>query len=96
MTIHILDGTILTWTHKEEEKSMQSNIHQNLVILRLKEVTAFTGVSRSVIYEKLNTKSKSHDPNFPKPIKLSSNAVGWFEHEIIQWLELKAEQRFTC
>jgi prophage regulatory protein len=33
---------------------------------------------------------------FPKPIKLSSNAVGWFEHELVHWLELKAEQRFTC
>ena len=75
---------------------MQSNIHQNIAILRLKEVTSFTGVSRSVIYEKLNTKSKSYDPSFPRPIKLSSNAVGWFEHELIQWLELKSEQRFTC
>ena len=75
---------------------MPSNIHQNLEIYRLPEVTEFTGVSRSVIYEKLNTKSKSYDPSFPRPIKLSSNAVGWFKHELIQWLELKAEQRFTC
>ncbi|MFW2150699.1 helix-turn-helix transcriptional regulator [Acinetobacter gyllenbergii] len=75
---------------------MQSNIHPRPTILRLKEVIGFTGVSRSVIYEKLNEKSKSYDPYFPKPIKLSSNAVGWFEHELIKWLELKAKQRFTC
>ncbi|WP_151830251.1 helix-turn-helix transcriptional regulator [Acinetobacter junii] len=75
---------------------MQSDIYPRPTILRLKEVIGFTGVSRSVIYEKLNKKSKSYDPSFPKPIKLSLNAVGWFEHEIIQWLELKAEQRFTC
>jgi prophage regulatory protein len=75
---------------------MQSNTSPRPTILRLKEVIGFTGVSRSVIYEKLNEKSKSYDPCFPKPIKLSSNAVGWFEHELIQWLELKAEQRFTC
>ncbi|KDM53164.1 MULTISPECIES: helix-turn-helix transcriptional regulator [Acinetobacter] len=75
---------------------MQSKIQQTIAILRLKEVVAFTGISRSVIYEKLNAKSKSYDPSFPKPIKLSSNAVGWFEHELVQWLELKAEERFTC
>ena len=75
---------------------MQSNTIQTLTIHRLKKVIEITGVSRSVIYEKLNEKSKSYDPSFPRPIKLSLNTVGWFEHELIQWLELKAEQRFTC
>ena len=75
---------------------MQSITFQLPVIHRLKKVIEITGVSRSVIYEKINEKSKRYDPTFPKPIKLSLNAVGWFEHEIIQWLELKAEQRFTC
>ncbi|MDQ9834249.1 AlpA family phage regulatory protein [Acinetobacter soli] len=74
---------------------MQSNTHQKLNVFRLPEVTKFTGVSRSVIYEKINAKSKSYDPTFPKPIKLSLNAVGWFEHELVEWLELKAKQR-TC
>jgi len=74
---------------------MQSNIYPRPTILRLIEVIGFTGVSRSVIYEKLNEKSKSYDPYFPKPIKLSSNAVGWFKHELVDWLEFKAKQR-TC
>lgn len=75
---------------------MQSNTLQPPTIHRLKKVIEITGVSRSVIYEKINEKSKRYDPTFPKPIKLSLNAVGWFEHELVQWLELKAEQRFTC
>lgn len=75
---------------------MQSNTLQPPTIHRLKKVIEITGVSRSVIYEKINEKSKRYDPTFPKPIKLSLNTVGWFEHELIQWLELKSEQRFTC
>ncbi|MDH1276636.1 AlpA family phage regulatory protein [Acinetobacter johnsonii] len=75
---------------------MQSNTLQPPTIYRLKKVIEITGVSRSVIYEKINEKSKRYDPTFPKPIKLSLNTVGWFEHELIQWLELKSEQRFTC
>ena len=65
-------------------------------LISIKQVVEFVGVGRSTIYEMMDENSPYYDPTFPKPIKLSSNAVGWFEHEIIQWLELKAEQRFTC
>nr|WP_314523176.1 AlpA family transcriptional regulator [uncultured Acinetobacter sp.] len=75
---------------------MQNKLPTSYHVIRIPEVTKKCGFSRSVIYGKLSEKSPNYDPTFPKPIKLSSNAVGWFEHEIIQWLELKAEQRFTC
>lgn len=75
---------------------MQNKLSIPYHVIRIPEVTKKCGFSRSVIYGKLSEKSPNYDPTFPKPIKLSSNAVGWFEHEIIQWLELKAEQRFTC
>lgn len=39
-------------------------------IIRLKEVIAVTGVSRSVIYGKFNSQSKSYDATFPKPVKI--------------------------
>lgn len=74
---------------------MQNKLPTSYHVIRIPEVTKKCGFSRSVIYGKLSEKSPNYDPSFPKPIKLSSNAVGWFEHEIIQWLELKAEQRFT-
>lgn len=50
-------------------------------ILRLKEVCARTGLSRSSIYLKISNKA------FPKPIKLGARAVGWFSHEIDAWLQ---------
>ena len=75
---------------------MQNKLQIPYHVIRIPEVTKKFVFSRSVIYGKLSEKSPNYDPTFPKPIKLSSNAVGWFEHEIIQWLELKAEQRFTC
>ncbi len=30
---------------------------------------------------------------FPKRIRLSSNACGWFEDEIDKWLEMKGAER---
>ncbi|AVZ87028.1 MULTISPECIES: AlpA family phage regulatory protein [Acinetobacter] len=51
-------------------------------IIRIKEVIAVTGISRLVIYEKLNPQSKCYDSTFPKPIKLSVNCVGWSALEV--------------
>lgn len=55
-------------------------------ILRIKQVQARTGLSRSSIYEKLKPSSKYRDETFPRPMKLSVAAIGWFEHDIDEWL----------
>jgi len=45
-------------------------------ILRLPDVMAVTGQSRSLIYQKVKAGV------FPQPVKLGPKAVGWVEHEI--------------
>ncbi|MFA3101680.1 MULTISPECIES: helix-turn-helix transcriptional regulator [Acinetobacter calcoaceticus/baumannii complex] len=62
-------------------------------IIRIKEVIAVTGISRSVIYEKLNPQSKCYDSTFPRPIKLSVNCVGWSAFEVNQWIEERLASR---
>lgn len=49
-------------------------------IIRLPEVIALTGLSRSSIYRKIS------DKRFPRRISLGGNAVGWAEGEIQQWI----------
>ena len=49
-------------------------------ILRLPEVMARTGLSRSTIYVRLE------QGRFPKPIPLGGRAVGWIESEIDAWI----------
>lgn len=66
--------------------------HMNQII-RIKEVIAVTGISRSVIYEKLNPQSKCYDSTFPKPIKLSVNCAGWSAFEVNQWIEERLSSR---
>ncbi len=53
----------------------------NKSILRLPQVMARTGLSRSTIYLRI---SKGQ---FPRPISLGGRAVGWIEEEIDRWLE---------
>ncbi|WP_298725744.1 AlpA family transcriptional regulator [uncultured Ferrovibrio sp.] len=48
-------------------------------ILRLPEVKRETGLSRATIYRKI----KAGD--FPAPVELSRNSVGWYESEIAAW-----------
>ena len=54
-------------------------------ILRLPEVKARTGLSRSTIYLRISNKL------FPLPISLGGRAVGWVEEEIQAWLEEQIE-----
>lgn len=59
---------------------MAKQILSALVILRLKQVMAETGLSRSRIYE------RSKDGTFPSPIKLGARSVGWRRGSIDAWL----------
>lgn len=49
-------------------------------ILRLPDVKACTGLSRSSIYLRIS------EGTFPKPVALGDRAVGWVEAEVIGWV----------
>lgn len=58
-------------------------------IIRMRECVQLVGLSRSTIFEIANTASPRHDPSFPRRVRLGSRSVGWFEHELVAWLESK-------
>lgn len=66
------------------EQTNHSN--QPLRILRMAELTALLGISRSSIYEKLNPKSRYYDADFPKPIRLGAASVGWRSNSVDEWI----------
>jgi prophage regulatory protein len=49
-------------------------------ILRLPDVIAATGKSRSAIYADLKTGS------FPMPVRIGARAVGWHQNSIHNWI----------
>lgn len=65
----------------------------DLTVLRMKDLKDFIGLSRSKIYEMLDPKSKRHDPEFPRQVRLGTAAVGWYRGEVIAWLEYRRQQR---
>lgn len=56
-----------------------SNIRPSVQFIRLKEVLAICGKSRSSIYEAIK------NGRFPKPVKLQGNSSAWIRSEIEQW-----------
>jgi prophage regulatory protein len=56
-------------------------------ILRLKQVTAMTGLARSTIYKYVSAGT------FPEPIPLGGRSVGWIEAELHQWITERIENR---
>ncbi|WP_298325380.1 AlpA family transcriptional regulator [Asticcacaulis sp.] len=46
-------------------------------IVRLAEVRALTGLSRSTVYERIR------DGQFPKSVDLGGRCVGWLESEVL-------------
>ena len=50
-------------------------------ILRLPEVVAVTGISRSSVTRQV------HRGTFPEPVRLGPNAIGWREAEVLAWIE---------
>lgn len=55
--------------------------------LRLSDVKARTGLSRSTIYLKISKGT------FPRHISLGARCVGWLESEIDAWMQNRIDQR---
>jgi prophage regulatory protein len=68
---------------------MVQELKAALVILRLKQVLARTGVSRSFLYQKMA------EGLFPSCVRLGARAVGWIESEIDEWIAVQVKNSRT-
>lgn len=62
-------------------------------LLSIKDVSSYTGLSRSTIYEMINENSDRYDPTFPKKVQLTKVRVVWVASEIADWINTKIEAR---
>lgn len=65
------------------------------LLIRCRELSKLTGLSRSSIYYRINSKSPYFDPTFPQPVRLSPNgrAVAWCKAEVLAWIESRLMAR---
>jgi prophage regulatory protein len=55
-------------------------------ILRLREVSARTGLARSTLYERIKA------GEFPAQVSLGARAVGWLETDVDAWIAAQVER----
>jgi prophage regulatory protein len=66
---------------KYEPSASNSSQPAELRLIRLKEVLAICGKSRSSVYDAIKK------GEFPAPIKLHGRSSAWIKSEILQWVE---------
>ncbi|WP_196774787.1 helix-turn-helix transcriptional regulator [Burkholderia cepacia] len=67
-------------------------------VARLKRVCELTGLSRSSIYNRMDSRSPYYDPTFPRSFSLgatANSAVGWNEEEIQAWVTAQERDNFA-
>lgn len=72
---------------------MAENSSTHPRVLRLRQVQDRVGLSRSTIYDRMNSASPRYDSSFPKPMKIGLSAIGWLESSISKWIETRLESR---
>ena len=71
---------------------MQNSLPQGIRILRSKECQVLVGVSRATWFDWNNPASPRHQQDLPKRVRLGPRCVGWYEHELISWLQSKQDK----
>ena len=71
-------------------------INQPVQILRLGQLCAQIGLSRSSIYNKITKTSRYFDETFPKPFKLGTSAVGWDAAQVEAWKASRIAASTEC
>lgn len=56
-------------------------------LIRPKPLANKLGISLSTLYERMK------QPDFPRKVQISKQAVGFRESEIIEWMDSKTERR---
>lgn len=57
-----------------------------ITVIRMSQLTKLVGLSRSMIYLKINSASRYFDESFPKPIRLGQKAVGWLLSDVYRYI----------
>jgi len=73
--------------HSDPQTTAKSNgeVDMQHRFIRLHELTAVTGMSRSTIYNRMK------DGSFPRSYQLGDRLVAWLEKDVESWMASKVE-----
>lgn len=70
-------------------------------VIRLRQVQELIGLSRSTIYDRLDSRSPRYDQSFPRPIRLNAHStsrgrIGFLEGDVYRWIEERIRQSVSA
>ncbi len=65
------------------------------MICTMRVLLKMVSISRSMVYEKINPKSRYYDPSFPKPFNLEGRRNYWLLREVHAYIAKMASKRKT-
>lgn len=74
-------------------KSIETDSVNRPIICDMRSLRKIISISRSMVYEKLNEKSRYYDPNFPKPFTLKGSRNYWLLSEVHAYILNMASKR---
>jgi prophage regulatory protein len=76
------DGRSYGAVMKSDQDSMQAEtVPEELRLIRLREVQAICGKSRTSIYEAIKNGA------FPQPVQGGARSTAWVKNEVLQWAQ---------
>ena len=63
------------------------------VVCTMSNLVKIICISRSMVYEKLNPRSRYHDPRFPKPFAMEGRRKYWILSEVHSYIADMAAKR---
>lgn len=71
----------------ESDHTAKAPVASRGTVLRISEVSELTGISVSMLYEKMNRKSRYYDPTFPKKVSFGARTVGYLQADVDAWIQ---------
>lgn len=71
--------------------TMAVQLDKALRIVRMKQLTERTGLSRSTLYALM-----ASDPEFPRKITLTARTIGFLESDVDAWIASRAQMRIAA
>ena len=73
-------------THPETAPAFELCAADLATVIRMPQLIKMVGMSRSMIYLKINAKSRYFDSKFPKPIQLGEKAIGFYFSDVFEYI----------
>lgn len=80
--------------HETDPHAKLSAVDQ-ITVIQLSKLVTIISKSRSWVYLKINKKSPHFDPNFPQPVRLGSNSIGWLLSDVQKYVQSLKKQEVT-